>query len=102
MRAAARSAAGAPGLDVRLLGDVPDPRVVYDCADVVFGMGSSALRGMAHAKPVIVQGLEGFWALVSESSIARFYEDGFFGAGPSGDPPFVEIVARLLEEPEHP
>lgn len=83
-------------LEVRLLGDVPDPRTVYDAADVVFGMGSSALRGMAHAKPLIVQGLNGYWRLLDENSAPEFFEQGYFGAGPTAGPTFTNIVLGLI------
>lgn len=79
----ARAAATAR-LDVRLLGDVPDPRDVYDAADIVFGMGASALRAMAHGRTLIVQGEQGFWRLLEPGSIDGFLEDGFFGNGPTG------------------
>ena len=44
-----------------LVGAADDPRPWYAAADVVLGMGSSALRAMAYAKPLVVQGERGFW-----------------------------------------
>lgn len=41
---------------VFLTGGLLDPRVAYAAADVVLGMGGSALRGMAFGKSLIVQG----------------------------------------------
>jgi glycosyltransferase involved in cell wall biosynthesis len=41
---------------VELPGPLLDPREAYAAADVVVGMGSSALRAMAHGKPLLVQG----------------------------------------------
>lgn len=95
-RAAARSAGTT--LRVVLLGHVPDPRTVYDAADIVFGMGGSALRAMAHAKPLIVQGRDGFWDLLTPESLPRFFATGFFGAGESGGPGFGALVAALADD----
>ena len=99
VEAAAREAAGDERVGVRLLGNVADPRPIYDAADVVFGMGGSALRAMAHAKPLIVQGREGYWRLLSPDTIEEFFANGFFGVGPSGGPSPAEIVRVLMEQP---
>ena len=45
---------------VTLPGPEPDPSPAYAAADVVVGMGTSILRGLAFAKPAIVQGERGF------------------------------------------
>lgn len=82
-------------LRVRLEGNVADPRDIYAAADVGFGMGSSAARAISHAKPFIVQGRNGFWRLLDESSADDFVATGFFGDGPSGGPGFAELVQDL-------
>ena len=41
---------------VQLLGAMVDPRPAYAAADIVIGMGTSVVRGMAFDKPVIVVG----------------------------------------------
>ncbi|MFE1317514.1 glycosyltransferase [Kitasatospora phosalacinea] len=46
-----------------LTGQRPDPRPAYQAADIVLGMGGSALRGLAFAKPVIVHGASGYTAV---------------------------------------
>ena len=49
-----------PGPDAgwwSLAGEMLDPRPAYAAADVVLGMGGSALRGMAFGKPLVVQGV---------------------------------------------
>ena len=97
-RAAASAAQRNPWLTVRLEGNVSDPRDVYDAADVLFGMGSSALRAMAHEKPLIVQGADGFWRLAAPDSIAQFLDEGFFGTGPTGAG-FAETVSMLRQDP---
>lgn len=66
---------------VEFLGQVLDPRWVYEAADIVLGMGSSAVRGMACARPVVVQGERGFWAALTPASAAHFRAEGFFGEG---------------------
>lgn len=86
-------------LTVRIEGNVHDPRPIYDAADVVFGMGSSALRAMAHAKPLIVQGLDGFWELLTPESAEKFLAQGYFGQGSSGGPSLVELIMGLAENP---
>jgi len=96
---AVREAAGRARIDVRMLGDVPDPRDVYDAADVAFGMGASALRALAHARPVIVQGEGGFWRLVEPASAAGFLQHGFFGAGAAGQG-LGALVAALAADPD--
>lgn len=85
-------------LRVRLLGSVDDPRPVYDAADLVFGMGGSALRAMAHAKPVIVQGRDGFWKLAAPDTIDEFFEHGFFGVGTSGGPDVAQLICTLAAD----
>lgn len=97
--AAAAGAAGRPKLTVRLEGNVPDPRVVYRAADVVFGMGGSALRAMSHAKPLIVQGKNGFWCVLTADTLDQFLHRGFFGSGHSGGPNIVETILDLERDP---
>jgi hypothetical protein len=93
VRAAADRARGCASLEVVLLGDVPDPRDVYDAADVAFGMGSSALRALAHGKPVVVQGRDGFWMPFRPETADLFLAQGFFGVGDTGQGIAQEIDA---------
>jgi glycosyltransferase involved in cell wall biosynthesis len=65
-------------------GALLDPRPAYDAADVVLGMGSSALKGLAFAKPLVVQGSSGFWQLLTPVTVETFLAQGWYGAG-SGD-----------------
>ncbi|MFC8716664.1 glycosyltransferase family 4 protein [Kitasatospora sp. NPDC057198] len=48
---------------VVLTGQRSDPRPAYQAADLVLGMGGSALRGLAFGKPVIVHGAGGYTAV---------------------------------------
>ena len=59
-----------------------DPRPAYAAADIVLGMGVSALRAMAFAKPVVVQGEHGFCELLTPQSAGLFSQHGWFGLGP--------------------
>jgi hypothetical protein len=82
VRAAAREANARAGRRaVVLTGEVADPRPAYAVADVVLGMGGSALRGLAFAKPLVVQGEEGFWQTLTPESLAMFEWGGWYGLG---------------------
>jgi hypothetical protein len=58
-----------------------DPRAAYSAADVVIGMGSSALRGMAFEKPTIVVGAQGFCDTFDPLRATHFERDGLYGQG---------------------
>jgi glycosyltransferase involved in cell wall biosynthesis len=74
------------GRDAVLLpGPLLDPRPAYAAADIVLGMGHSALRGMAFGKPVVVVGERGFSLPVSPASFDHFAYHGFYGLGDGGD-----------------
>ncbi|MBY6004239.1 glycosyltransferase [Salipiger bermudensis] len=62
-------------------GAMDDPRPAYAAADVVLGMGGSALRGLAFAKPVVVLGEQGFALTFGPETAARFERTGMFGSG---------------------
>src|SRR4029453_15366294 len=49
----------AAGDAVRLVGALADPRSAYAAADVVLGLGTSLLRGMAHGRPAVALGVDG-------------------------------------------
>jgi glycosyltransferase involved in cell wall biosynthesis len=68
---------------VSVLGARLDPRGAYACADIVLGMGSSALKGMAFGKPLVVQGARGYWQLLDAGSADTFLDQGFYGCGPN-------------------
>ncbi|MFC5040166.1 glycosyltransferase [Ornithinimicrobium kibberense] len=83
---------------VLLTGLLEDPRGAYDAADVVIGMGGSALKGMAFAKPLIVQGEHGFFRLLTPESAGDFLEHGWYGVG-EGDLAMAEDdLVHLLRE----
>ena len=50
-------------------------------ADLVLGMGSSALRALAIARPLIVQGELGFSEVFEPATSEMFMRQGFYGLG---------------------
>ncbi|MGY1699112.1 glycosyltransferase family 4 protein [Geodermatophilus sp. SYSU D00766] len=64
---------------VLMTGQLADPRGAYDTADVCLGMGGSALRALAFAKPLVVQGEGGFFELLTPDSVHTFLEQGWYG-----------------------
>lgn len=66
---------------ITLTGALIDPRPAYAAADVVIGMGGSALRGMAFGKPVIIVGEQGFAALFAPETADSFLYHGIYGVG---------------------
>jgi glycosyltransferase involved in cell wall biosynthesis len=66
---------------VLLAGPMLDPRPAYAAADVVVGMGSSVLRGMAFGKPALVLGERGFSKVVEPDTLDWFLFHGFYGVG---------------------
>lgn len=66
---------------ITLVGPLIDPRPAYEAADIVIGMGGSALRGMAFGKPVIVVGAGGFARTLTPQSAEYFYHFGIYGRG---------------------
>jgi glycosyltransferase involved in cell wall biosynthesis len=81
---------------VVLVGPLLDPRQAYAAADIVVGMGGSALRGMAFAKPVIVVGERGFAMPFHRATAADFYYTGMYGLG-SGSPDNAALAQHIRE-----
>jgi glycosyltransferase involved in cell wall biosynthesis len=79
---------------VTLAGAMVDPRDAYAAADVVAGMGTSAQKGMAFGKPVVIQGERGFWEIITPQNLDTFLHRGFYGLGDGSDG--APIVARIL------
>ncbi|MBD5831675.1 glycosyltransferase [Janibacter melonis] len=78
---------------VVLAGEMRDPRPAYAAADVCVGMGGSALRALAFAKPLVVQGESGFFLPLSEETTDVFSWQGWYGTG--ADP---ELGVAALRE----
>jgi glycosyltransferase involved in cell wall biosynthesis len=82
---AAKANARAGRRAVVLVGEVLDPRPVYASADIVLGMGGSALRALAFGVPLVVQGERGFWELLTPDSCDLFLQQGWYGVGDGTD-----------------
>jgi glycosyltransferase involved in cell wall biosynthesis len=87
---------------ITLTGVMEDPRPAYAAANIVLGMGGSALRGMAFAKPLVVQGEAGFWKLCDESTVSMFLDAGWYGIGDgqNGDSELKVILDSLVRSSE--
>lgn len=68
---------------ITLTGPDLDPREAYAAADVVVGMGSSALRALAIGRPLVVQGEHGFSEVFEPATVQTFLHQGFYGIGDS-------------------
>lgn len=66
---------------VVLTGELPDPRPAYAAADIVLGMGGSALRSLAFGKSLIVQGEHGYFRTLTPESADEFRWQGWYGIG---------------------
>jgi glycosyltransferase involved in cell wall biosynthesis len=84
---------------VVVTGQLLDPRPAYDAADVVLGMGSSVLRGMAFGKPVVVQGDHGAWRALTRDTLPGFLHDGWLCEGPGDGADLLRELAPLLADP---
>jgi glycosyltransferase involved in cell wall biosynthesis len=87
-------------LVVSLVGSMSDPRPAYAAADIVVGMGSSALRAMAIGKPLIVQGEGGFSLPFTPENLPTFLWQGFWGEGDgaSGSSMLAEQLEPLVTD----
>lgn len=83
--AAAKANAQAGRTAVVLTGQLAEPRPAYAAADVMLGMGGSALRALAFAKPMVVQGERGFWSLLTSQTRPVFLRQGWYGVGSDKD-----------------
>lgn len=96
--AAEKVNAGTGRETVVVTGGVDDPTDAYDAADIVIGMGSSALKGLASGKPLVVQGEAGFWQLLTSQNQDTFLHAGWFGAGGLGAPDLEAALRELLPD----
>jgi glycosyltransferase involved in cell wall biosynthesis len=80
-------------------GALLDPRPAYAAADIVVGMGGSALRSMAFAKPTVVVGKNGFAKLLCPETSESIYYNGNYGSGDGTNATLRAAVQRLLEHP---
>jgi glycosyltransferase involved in cell wall biosynthesis len=89
---------------VVLAGEMTDPRPAYAAADIVIGMGGSALRGLAFAKPLVVIGEQGFSEILTDDTLGSFLQNGWYGKGRgslgAGVPALRVALERLIDSPE--
>jgi glycosyltransferase involved in cell wall biosynthesis len=79
-------------------GALLDPRPAYAAADIVIGMGGSALRAMAFEKPVIIAGEQGFSALFTPEAAKVFYYRGMYGSGDARTDSGSAVLASQIRE----
>ena len=86
---------------VVLTGELADPRPAYAAADIMLGMGGSALRALAFQQPLVVQGERGFWELLTPDSVEVFLKQGWFGLGDGRDGAarLLDILRPLVDDP---
>lgn len=94
--AAAAANAAAGRRVVTLTGALTDPRPAYAAADVLLGMGGSALRGLAFGTPLVVLGERGFSELLTPDSAPTFLRQGWYGQGPGSLGKGVSALAEAL------
>ena len=80
---------------VVLTGELADPRPAYASADVVLGMGGSALRSLAFGKPLVVQGEQGYFRTLTRESVDEFQWQGWYGIG-AGSERGLEVLESEL------
>ena len=79
---------------VLLTGALGDPRPAYAAADVGLAMGGSALRVMAHGRPLVVLGDHGFSRIFCAETCEQFLDDGYYGTV-APDDPVAHLWAQL-------
>ncbi|MEJ1921990.1 glycosyltransferase family 4 protein [Microbacterium sp. KHB019] len=93
--AARRAAARSGRASVVFTGELTDPRAAYAAADIVLGMGGSALRALAFEKPLIVQGEQGFFRPLSAETVDTFLWQGWYGIGDGHGRAVDHLIAAL-------
>jgi glycosyltransferase involved in cell wall biosynthesis len=89
------------GPSVRLVGELLDPRPAYAAADVVLGLGTSVLRGMAHSRPSIALGSDGEAAIVESTAVPDLVATGWLATGePVSPEAMADLIETLLDDPE--
>ena len=83
---------------VTMTGSLSDPRGAYAAADVCIGMGGSALRALAFAKPLVVQGEGGFFTLLTPSTLPIFLAQGWYGIDDLGPEAAVARLVAILRQ----
>jgi hypothetical protein len=80
---------------VRFTGNAIDARPFYAQADIVLGMGGSAARGLAFAKPLVALGDHGWSELFTPASAQRLSASSYWSREFEAQPQ-ERLVAQLL------
>ncbi|MEU5878049.1 glycosyltransferase family 4 protein [Spirillospora sp. NPDC047279] len=83
---------------VILTGELDDPRPAYAAASIALGMGGSALRALAFARPLIVQGEHGFFELLTPETAEIFLDQGWYGVGGPGATKLAAVLRDLATD----
>lgn len=85
---------------VTLTGQLLDPSDAYAAADIVLGMGTSAQKGMAFGKPVVVQGEKGYSEMFTPSTLPTYLRQNFYGIGDGSDaaPRLATLLTDLAKD----
>jgi hypothetical protein len=86
---------------VVVAGPLADPRPAYAAADIALGMGGSALRALAFGRPLVVQGENAFWELLTPQSLGTFLHQGWYGRGDGTGAVerLTHILCTLVDDP---
>lgn len=82
-------------------GPLHDPRAAYAAADVVIGMGSSAARGLAFGKPLIVCGEYGWYRTFGPDTSSLLFRNSFWSdeSEPESVDRLATQIAALADDP---
>lgn len=85
---------------VLFTGGMSDPRPAYAAADVVFGMGSSAARALAFAKPLVAVGERGWACRFDPQTADALFRNSFWSLQqvPGAVERFAEELQPLLAD----
>lgn len=81
---------------VHFTGPLADPRPAYAAASIVLGMGSSAARGLAFGRPLVVLGEFGWSRVFREPDVEALFRNSFWS--PLTTPDSVGLLANQLGE----
>lgn len=86
---------------IHFTGAMQDPRPAYAAADVVLGMGGSAARALAFARPLIVQGERGTAEAFTDATSTSLFHRSFWSDAEQQDADRVlaSELQQLLDAP---
>lgn len=86
---------------VSFTGPMSDPRPAYAAADIVLGMGSSAARGLAFGKPLVVLGEHGWSEAFTADNAEALFRNSFWSPEhvPDGAGRLRTTLSALVGDP---